>query len=128
MRAPIVGIVLAAFFCALAMASCDPETTEDFMFNDDNYSANQQEACFERAHYPLGLWTAVHGDFYHGFGRLQATYDRYHFSYIDTINAATTLPIESLALEGTQHPTSQLNRPDPGVPAGISEASQTGRP
>lgn len=128
MRASIVGIVLAAFFCAFAVASCDPETTEDFIFNDEPYGSDQQQTCVERAHYPLGFWTTVQGDFYHGFGRLQATYDRYHFRYVDTINAATTLPLENLALKDAQHPVSQANRLEGGVTAGASEASQAGQP
>jgi hypothetical protein len=51
----------------------------------------------------LGFRTVVHDDFCHGFGRLQATYDRYRFSYVDAIDDATTLPMERLALgEGGQ--------------------------
>jgi hypothetical protein len=66
----------------------------------------------------------VHDDFCHGFGRLQAAYDRYHFSYVDAINEATTLPMERLALGEGERQGTRVGRSDSGVSVGISDASR----
>jgi hypothetical protein len=128
MRAPIVGMLLVAVICAFAVASCDLETTEDFIFDDELYGAEQVPTCFEHTHYPLGFRTVVHDDFCHGFGRLQATYDRYHFSYVDAIDDATTLPMERLALGEGRQRGGRADVADSGVPVGSSDASRSGLP
>jgi hypothetical protein len=124
MRAPIVGMLLVAIICAFAVTSYDLETTEDFFFDDEFYGAEQPQTCFGDAHYPLGFRTVVHDDFCHGFGRLQAAYDRYHFSYVDAINEATTLPMERLALGDGERQGTRVGRSDSGVSVGISDASR----
>jgi hypothetical protein len=128
MRAPIVGMVLVAIICAFAVASCDLETTEDFFFDDELYGAEQVSTCFEDAHYPLGFRSVVHDDFCHGFGRLQAAYDRYHFSYVDVIDEATTLPMERLALGEGERQGTRVGRSDSGVAGGISDVPRTAQP
>ncbi len=68
----------------------------------------------------------MHDDFCHGFGRLQATYDRYHFSYVDAIDDATTLPMERLALGEGRQQGGRANRvwiPDGRLLAVVSDAS-----
>ena len=123
MRATILGTLLIATFCILTVALCESKTIEHLVLDGESYDAEQQDTYVECAHYPLGFWTIFQGGFYHGLGSLQATYDRYHFSYLDAIDAATTLPIETLALEDAQTPATQANHSDPAVPVGISKAS-----
>jgi hypothetical protein len=104
MRTTILGTLLIAIFCILAVALCESKTLEHLVLDGPSDDAQQQDTYMERANYPLGFWTMFQGDFYHGFGRRQAAYDRYHFSYLDAIDAATTLPIETLAL-AQAHPS-----------------------
>ena len=122
MRAPIIGTLLIALFCILTVALCESKTIEHLVLDGESYDAEQQDTYIECAHYPLGFWTIFQGNFYHDLGRLQAKYDRYHFSYLDVIDAATTLPIETLALDEAQTPATPANRPDSAVPAGRSKA------
>ena len=130
MRAPIVGMLLVAVICAFAVTSCDLETTEDYIFDDALYGPDPSQTCFEHAHYPLGFSfrPVVHDDFCHGFGRLQATYARYRFSYVDAIDDATTLPMERLALGEGRRQDSQPDRTDSSVPAGNPAASPDTQP
>jgi hypothetical protein len=121
-------MLLVAMICAFAVASCDLETTEDFFFDDEFYGAEQPRTCFGDAHYPLGFRTVVHDDFCHGFGRLQATYDRYRFSYVDAIDEATTLPMERMALGEGRRQGARADGAASGVAGGISEASRSGGP
>jgi hypothetical protein len=121
-------MVLVAIICAFAVASCDLETTEDFFFDDELYGAEQVPTCFEDAHYPLGFRSVVHDDFCHGFGRLQAAYDRYHFSYVDVIDEAATLPMERLALGEGERQGTRVGRSDSGVAGGISDVPRTAQP
>jgi len=124
MRASILGTFLIAVFCVLTVALCESKTIEHLVLDGDSYDADQQDTYVECAHYPLGFWTIFQGDFYHGLGRLQATYDRYHFSYLDAIDAATTLPIETLALEVARPSASQANSSAPDAANTKSSTSE----
>ncbi|MGF6760736.1 hypothetical protein P3T24_001048 [Paraburkholderia sp. GAS33] len=123
MRATILGTFLIALFCILTVALCESKTIEHLVLDGSSDDVQQQDTYIECAHYPLGFWTTFRGDFHHGLGRLQATYDRYHFSYLDAIDAATTLPIETLALEQAHPPTTPANRSKLGASDAISTAS-----
>jgi hypothetical protein len=123
MRATILGTLLIAIFCILAVALCESKTIEHLVLDGGNDDVQQQDTYVECAHYPLGFWTTFRGDFHRGFGRLQATYDRYHFSYLDAIDAATTLPIETLALEEAHPAATQANRSELGASGAISTTS-----
>lgn len=125
MRATILGTLLIAIFCILAVALCESKTVEHLVLDGASADIAPQDTYIECAHYPLGFWSTFRGDFYHGLGRLQATYDRYHFSYLDVIDAATTLPIETLALEEAQGPTTGAIREAPETQSGMSQTSET---
>jgi hypothetical protein len=109
MRASIFWLVFAILLCALAMVSCGDgfDGTDDFV-PDNEWSGNvAPSTCLERLYYPLGLRTIVLADFCYGAGGLQALHDQYRFSYADVIDAATTLPMESLALGGSEQDGAQ---------------------
>jgi hypothetical protein len=102
MRASIIWLVFALALCALVMTSCGDgfDGADDVTLDGEwsGYAAPSTSTCLERLYYPIGLRTIALADFCYGAGGLQALHDQYRFSYADVIDAATTLPMESIAL------------------------------
>ena len=111
MRASIIWLVFALALCALVMTSCGDgfdgvdEFSLDGEWQGDTAPSTSTSTCLERLYYPIGLRTIALADFCYGAGGLQALHDQYRFSYADVIDAATTLPMESIALAGAQRDT-----------------------
>ena len=57
MRTTILGTLLIAIFCILAVALCESKTLEHLVLDGPSDDAQQQDTYMERANYPLGFWT-----------------------------------------------------------------------